>query len=312
MESLNLNMLASSLPNSNLANAEKDLVNNFKAAALSLTTLYRSSRRTSKRAYNAGYATACQDLLLMIQQGVSTGNESEMTIGRIMDYIEARLEAIKCREEEEDEDEEKERARSTPTPATDAQAQQPTSSVAKVPNTISAKAPQVVSAPLTPHSPSTFTSNRASTLAPLSPTPTSSVSVSSISAPLRSSSAPIPLPVQRMSKSRFSSATLMNAKESAVPSTTSFGFSTAPKPQNVAMTMGFPEVSIGMKRRHNAMSVEASAASSSTANTRRRTRSSRGSPLANVNVQDQNMLTGQVDDMDVEEDGRERKRVARR
>ncbi|KAI0782316.1 hypothetical protein C8Q75DRAFT_506313 [Abortiporus biennis] len=143
MESLNLNMLASSLPNSNLANAEKDLVNNFKAAALSLTTLYRSSRRTSKRAYNAGYATACQDLLLMIQQGVSTGNESEMTIGRIMDYIEARLEAIKCREEEEDEDEEKERARSTPTPATDAQAQQPTSSVAKVPNTISAKAPQV-------------------------------------------------------------------------------------------------------------------------------------------------------------------------
>lgn len=32
-----------------------------------------------------------------------------MTIGRIMDYIEARLEAIKSREEEEDEDEEKER-----------------------------------------------------------------------------------------------------------------------------------------------------------------------------------------------------------
>ena len=34
-----------------------------------------------------------------------------MTIGRIMDYIEARLEAIKSREEEEDEDEEKERER---------------------------------------------------------------------------------------------------------------------------------------------------------------------------------------------------------
>ncbi|OCH88898.1 hypothetical protein OBBRIDRAFT_715987, partial [Obba rivulosa] len=93
--SLNLNMLASSLPTSNLANAEKELANNFKAAALSLTTLYRSSRRTSKRAYNAGYAAACQDLLLMIQQGVSTGESGPgMSIGRIMDYIEARLEAI--------------------------------------------------------------------------------------------------------------------------------------------------------------------------------------------------------------------------
>ena len=52
----------------------------------------------------------------MIQQGVSAGESSDptssgMTIGRIMDYIEARLEAIKSREEEEDEDEEKERER---------------------------------------------------------------------------------------------------------------------------------------------------------------------------------------------------------
>ena len=52
----------------------------------------------------------------MIQQGVSAGessgpNGSGMTIGRIMDYIEARLEAIKSREEEEDEDEEKEKER---------------------------------------------------------------------------------------------------------------------------------------------------------------------------------------------------------
>ncbi len=148
MESLNLNMLATSLPNSNLANAETELMNNFKgssfsvlsvlplthlsfhiAAAHSITTLYRSSRRTSKRAYNAGYAAACQDLLLMIQQGVSTSESSDpnsggMSIGRIMDYIEARLEAIKSREEEEDEDEEKdrerdrERARQSATPTT--------------------------------------------------------------------------------------------------------------------------------------------------------------------------------------------------
>lgn len=67
----------------------------------------------------------------MIQQGVSVGglgssaSESShgadndgMTVGRIMDWIEARLEAIKAQEEEEDEEEErekeKERARAAP------------------------------------------------------------------------------------------------------------------------------------------------------------------------------------------------------
>lgn len=63
----------------------------------------------------------------MIQQGVSVGGAAdptfastgsmiegagnEMTIGKVMDWIEARLEAIKSREEEEDEDEEKEKER---------------------------------------------------------------------------------------------------------------------------------------------------------------------------------------------------------
>jgi hypothetical protein len=106
------------------------------AAALSITTLYRSSRHASKRAYNAGYASACQDLMTMIQQGVSTGGVAlsgsnnpagdAMTIGRIMDWIEARMEAVKAREEEEDEDDErekeKERARgSVPTSRNDTQ-----------------------------------------------------------------------------------------------------------------------------------------------------------------------------------------------
>ncbi|KAI1784210.1 hypothetical protein LXA43DRAFT_1043629, partial [Ganoderma leucocontextum] len=111
MESLNLNNLANSLPSSSYVNAEKELTNNFRAAALSLTTLFRSSKTASKRAYNAGYSAACHDLLTMIQQGVSTDIDPsrEVTIGRIMDYIEARLEAIRAREEEEDEEEEKER-----------------------------------------------------------------------------------------------------------------------------------------------------------------------------------------------------------
>ncbi|KAI9453280.1 hypothetical protein F5148DRAFT_985607 [Russula earlei] len=105
MESLNLNALAGSLPTSNLANAEKELLNNFRAAALSITNLYRSSRSTSKRAYNSGYAAACTDLLQMIQQGVSV-SETPPTIGRVMDWVEARLEAIRAREEEEDEEDE--------------------------------------------------------------------------------------------------------------------------------------------------------------------------------------------------------------
>ncbi|KAF8153877.1 hypothetical protein B0H34DRAFT_661684 [Crassisporium funariophilum] len=119
MESLNLNTLASSLPNAQ-QNAEKELLNDFKAAALSITTLYRSSRKNSKRAYNAGYAAACQDMLNFIQQGLSAGDLGQlgshevegggMTIGRVMDWTEARVEAIKAREEEEDEDEERERS----------------------------------------------------------------------------------------------------------------------------------------------------------------------------------------------------------
>ncbi|EIM84613.1 uncharacterized protein STEHIDRAFT_33859, partial [Stereum hirsutum FP-91666 SS1] len=96
--SLNLNTLANSLPNADLAKAEADLVNNFKAAALSITTLYRSSRTTSKRAYNAGYAAACQDLLQMIQQGVSDseteGGSGMPTIERVLDWVEARYEAV--------------------------------------------------------------------------------------------------------------------------------------------------------------------------------------------------------------------------
>jgi len=118
-ESLNLNSLVSSLPSHSLnASSEKELLDNFKAAALSITTLYRSSRHASKRAYNAGYAAACRDLMEMLQQGVSdshtlgTGRNQEeagMTIGRVMDWVEARLDAVRSREEEEDEEDERER-----------------------------------------------------------------------------------------------------------------------------------------------------------------------------------------------------------
>ena len=41
----------------------------------------------------------------MIQQGVSD-SETPPTIGRVMDWVEARLEAVRAREEEEDEEDE--------------------------------------------------------------------------------------------------------------------------------------------------------------------------------------------------------------
>lgn len=102
----------------------------FLAAALSITTLYRSSRKNSKRAYNAGYAAACQDLLNFIQQGVSASDVGQspsgashdvegrgMTIGKVMDWTEARVDAIKAREEEEEEDEEREKDKERPAPS---------------------------------------------------------------------------------------------------------------------------------------------------------------------------------------------------
>ncbi|KAJ3476034.1 hypothetical protein NLI96_g11435 [Meripilus lineatus] len=61
----------------------------------------------------------------MIQQGVSAGESSSDPNGggspicRVMDYIEARLEAIRSREEEEEEDEEKERGKQAHTTAGD-------------------------------------------------------------------------------------------------------------------------------------------------------------------------------------------------
>lgn len=75
---------------------------------MSITTLYRSALATSKQHYNAGYAAALEDLLSVIQQGVSVGGGDGMTIGRIMDWIDARREVIKEREEDDEDDEDKE------------------------------------------------------------------------------------------------------------------------------------------------------------------------------------------------------------
>ncbi|PSR78462.1 hypothetical protein PHLCEN_2v7405 [Hermanssonia centrifuga] len=336
MESLNLKNLASSLPNSNLAHAEKDLMNNFKSAALSITTLYKSSLRTSKRAYNAGYAAACQDLLLMIQQGVSAGESSDgngggMSIGRIMDYVEARLEALKSREEEEDEDEEKDKDRERDRkPATTSLSRASGSLVSGVKpsqqptNGPSRSREYIPAAPMTPLSPPTFTSGLAPGR-PTSPSPSPPSSFRTI---------PTQLSQQRNAKSRLFNLTNAHPKEtliSAATSPLSFGspavlstsadapFTIIPPPSTPTFASNPGFEGGGTKRRHATMVLEsATPVIPSTPGTscRRRTRtlrpSAQGSTRDTHLAQDQNQAQGS-DVMEVEEDGgRERKRVARR
>lgn len=95
--------------------SELRLTRDFKAAALQLTTLYRTSLSSSKRSYAAGYAQALGDILDVVnlrnQQrpvqatAASHANaESEQEdLKWLMRYLRARLEAIKtdCEEEEE-------------------------------------------------------------------------------------------------------------------------------------------------------------------------------------------------------------------
>jgi len=326
MESLNLNTLANSLPNAQ-QNAEKELLNDFKAAALSITTLYRSSRKNSKRAYNAGYATACQDLLNFIQQGVSASDIGPshdiegggMTIGKVMDWTEARVDAIKAREEEEDEDEErekdKERANSVAVPVA------PKSEVSK----------PGVQHPST-HRPKDTTISL--------PTPNSPGRHPNIQPPCEPSSpSPPPTHVQRTAARKHR---LPPTREAFQLTPNVHASSTEHFPSS-ASSGTYPETPIligaGAKRRHAVMmmldsssapisigdpssvvsspgpgSMNAGTYMGSTGSNigKRRTRSSRN--LGQIQSQNQNINVIQVspEPMDIEEDGRERKRVARR
>ncbi|KAF9007091.1 hypothetical protein BDQ17DRAFT_1423169 [Cyathus striatus] len=317
MESLNLNTLATSLPTGQ-QNAEKELMNNFKAAALSITTLYRSSRQNAKKAYNAGYAAACQDLLNMIQQGVSVGgigasgsgshgaDDDGMTIGRVMDWIEARLEAIKSREEEEDEDEEKEKERTKP------------SAPASKPDIKPNPAPQSTreSKPTYPTPCSPNHSNPTLPAEPSTPSPPPSSAPSATRA------------TQRQSKHKFSTKADAAQFPAHSPSTPTFNFN-----DNLT-SAAFSDVPLpGNKRRHAVMMMLDPAASpvalggtsspnpptasggvgggynggtghnSGGALARRRTRSSRNLPLQQGQNQNINVIQAAAEAMDVEEDG---------
>ncbi|KAG8847953.1 hypothetical protein FRB96_001355 [Tulasnella sp. 330] len=117
---MDLSLLRDSLPSANLAQADRDLLDNFKAAALSITTLYKSARTNSKLNYNVGYAACLHDVLNFVQAGVSAegrmaalgGNDGSgalgiqlnngdgMTIGMVMDWLENRLDTITSEEED--------------------------------------------------------------------------------------------------------------------------------------------------------------------------------------------------------------------
>ncbi|KAF8600943.1 hypothetical protein BDV93DRAFT_525018 [Ceratobasidium sp. AG-I] len=92
-----LSLLSESLPNAKLVSAERDMSNDFKAAAQSLASFYKSSRQTVKHAHDAGYAACLQDMLQFIQTGLSTAaaENDAMGVARVMDWVEGQLERFR-------------------------------------------------------------------------------------------------------------------------------------------------------------------------------------------------------------------------
>lgn len=100
--------------------AEQALTRDFRAAALVLTQFYKSSLHTSNQAYSAGYKACLEEIQGHIQASLSVphhgveGDESNSsenagrTLGRLMDWIEARQEAFKLQAEDEQEDQQRE------------------------------------------------------------------------------------------------------------------------------------------------------------------------------------------------------------
>ncbi|CEL62846.1 hypothetical protein RSOLAG1IB_10522 [Rhizoctonia solani AG-1 IB] len=99
-----LSLLRESLPNAKLENAEREMSLDFKAAAQSLATLFKSSKQTVKHAHDAGYAACLQDMLQFIQSGVSEDRDG-MGVARVMDWVEGQLDRYREGREFESADE---------------------------------------------------------------------------------------------------------------------------------------------------------------------------------------------------------------
>jgi hypothetical protein len=238
----------------------------------------------------------------MIQQGVSDGAAgvpgAAMDVGRVMDWVDARIAAIRDREEEEEEDEEKEHER-----------QAPKSSPMAVPPVRKRASPLAAQ----PHQSS-------------SPPPPSIPSASS-SRPNQSPTVfaqAVPTP-SRTLRPRLSSSLLSSVDPPSSPSLLA-----AAQP-TFALSLPQPEtpITIGQKRRHALLAMSdapsggsgiALSAPATPGGTvpgglvRRRTRSSirASGALTPSSTANSNRNETPEISMDVEEDGRERKRVARR
>ncbi|KAG9091861.1 hypothetical protein FS749_016182 [Ceratobasidium sp. UAMH 11750] len=93
-----LSLLRECLPNAKLESSERDMSNDFKAAAQSLAAFYKSSKQTVKHAHDAGYAACLQDMLQFIQTGLSTASSEDdvMGVARVMDWAEGQLERFRA------------------------------------------------------------------------------------------------------------------------------------------------------------------------------------------------------------------------
>ncbi|CAE6488149.1 unnamed protein product [Rhizoctonia solani] len=99
-----LSLLRESLPNAKLETAEREMSLDFKAAAQSLATLFKSSKQTVKHAHDAGYAACLQDMLQFIQSGLSEDGDG-MGVARVMDWAEGQLDRYREGQEFEKVDE---------------------------------------------------------------------------------------------------------------------------------------------------------------------------------------------------------------
>ncbi|GAA6058574.1 hypothetical protein JCM10212_007013 [Sporobolomyces blumeae] len=88
----------------------EDLQKAFRHAALSITTMYQASKKASATAYLAGKKEALQDVLEFLQASLdhpqpSSSVSGPLSVGRLIDYICARQEALKAEEEDNDDEE---------------------------------------------------------------------------------------------------------------------------------------------------------------------------------------------------------------
>ncbi|GMK59207.1 hypothetical protein CspeluHIS016_0702220 [Cutaneotrichosporon spelunceum] len=98
---MDLSSLDTTLPPA-LADAERDMGDKFRAAAMSITQLYKSSLGYTKQAYQAGYSAALADVLSKVQSDIGSGGDAAEALARLMDWSEARQAAIRTFAEDDE------------------------------------------------------------------------------------------------------------------------------------------------------------------------------------------------------------------